>query len=92
MKLIECFVNNVLVLLTDGIHSRRLECSIRLERYWHLFFFRDVNSGALILSNLREFLRHGSNLSGNIRSVIHSDFISHDMLEIRIDLGDSRYP
>ena len=92
MKLIEYLVNNVLILLTNRIHPRRLKCGVRLERNWHSFFLRDIHSDTLILPNLRKFLRHESNLINNIRSAIHSDFISHDMLEARIDPRDSRYP
>ena len=91
MKLIKYLVNNVLILLIDRIHLRRLKRNVRLKRNRYLFFFRNVNDNILILSNLRKFIRHESNLNNNIRSVVYSYFINYNILEIRINLKNSRY-
>ena len=91
MKLIKYLINNVFILLINRIYLRRFRHSVRLERDRYLFFFRNVNDNILILLNLRKFIRHESNLSDNIRSVVYSYFISYNILEIRINLRNSRY-
>ena len=91
MKLIKYLINNVFILLINRIYLRRFRRSVRLERDRYLFFFRNVNDNILILLNLRKFIRHESNLSDNIRSVVYSYFISYNILEIRINLRNSRY-